>query len=157
MNDRNDTGSGSDADRAELVLRADGHVAMTVAELARALAFDPDGLGLLLRDDPRFVVLEREQALPGLGAWGVRERAAYALALRHLDQSPLVLLRDASGGDRAGVADMLRRTVVDLVDARDAPDLARAAEHARAALARVTRPVGEAPSTSYPPGPPLPG
>lgn len=144
-------------DRADLHLRAGGRVAMTLPELAGALAYDPARLGGLLRDDPRFLVLDRQHPLPGIDVWAVRERTAYAAALRHLDQPPLVMLRDAAAGHPAGVADMLHRTVVDLIDARDTTALARAAEEVRAALAMITPPAAAAPSTSRPPGPPPPG
>lgn len=150
------------ADRADLILRAGGRLAVPVPDLAAALAVDPTGLEHRLRHDPRFVVLDSQHPLPGQDAWTARERELYAAALQQIDQPPLVLLREAHPGPSPGVAALLHRTVLELVvapdapDAPDAPALASAAELARAALETVTPTAGIARSTTLPPGPPPP-
>jgi hypothetical protein len=156
---RNAAGADPIADRADLALRTGGRLAVPVPDLAAAMAVDPTGLEHRLRHDPRFVVLDRQRPLPGHDAWTARERELYAKALQQIDQPPLVLLRNARPAPSAGVAELLHRTVLELVDAHDAPDspaLASAAEHARAALETVTPTAGIARSTTLPPGLPPP-
>jgi hypothetical protein len=87
-------------DRAAAILRPGGPIAMTAADLARALdrPTDPAAVAALerhLAEDPRFLVLDRGAQLPGLDAWDARDRLAYATALRTVDlpRPPLVLLR----------------------------------------------------------------
>jgi hypothetical protein len=141
-------------DRAALRLRTDGRVAMAMPELAVAIGADVSELEHRLRRDPRFLVLDRACSLPGLDLWDTRHRRIYAAVLHDLDEPPLVVLRDPGASAPPGVADILRRTVLDLADAPHASSLASAAERSRAALEIVTPTAGTARSTTRPPGPP---
>jgi hypothetical protein len=159
-------------DRVAAILRSGGRIAMTTADLARALGpGDPTPtaarLERLLPEDDRFILLDAGATLPGLAAWAARDRAAYAAALRHVDlpRPPLVLLRDVVdlSGRRVGtpaataLTALLHHTVLDLATTRFAAAVAGAAEATRAALVRVTPPPERsARSTSLPPGPPRP-
>jgi hypothetical protein len=168
-------------DRAAAILRPGGPIAMTAADLARALdrPTDPAAVAALerhLAEDPRFLVLDRGAQLPGLDAWDARDRVAYATALRTVDlpRPPLVLLRPhldpepdtvpALAPEPApdpvlapSITSLLRHTILELAHTPAAPRLAMAAEATRSALLRVSPPpVGTAPSTTPPPGPPPP-
>lgn len=159
-------------DRVAAILRSGGRIAMTTADLARALrpgdtTATAASLERLLLEDDRFILLDAGATLPGLDAWGARDRAAYAAALRHVDlpRPPLVLLRDIADpcgqpvGAPAATAftALLHHTVLDLATTRSAAAIANAAEATRAALARVSPPPERsARSTSPPPGPPRP-
>jgi hypothetical protein len=168
-------------DRAAAILRPGGPIAMTAADLARALdrPTDPAAVAALerhLAEDPRFLVFDRGAQLPGLDAWDARDRLAYATALREVDlpRPPLVLLRPdldpgpdsipALAPDPApdpvlatSLTGLLRHTILELAHTPAAPRLAMAAEATRSALLRVSpTPVGTAPSTTPPPGPPPP-
>jgi hypothetical protein len=123
---------------------------------------DPDLLAQRLRADGRFAVVEASGALPGLDRWTPDQLASYDPAFRHLGlRSPqLVLLRSGAGDavPPAGLGDLLRATVVGLLELRAAPFLASAANEAGRALAVMNAPPdGTGPSTSPPPGPPPPG
>lgn len=145
-------------DQAVHSLRAGGHIAMTIAELGAALepvADDPAILERRLREDPRFVVLDRAVRLPGLDQWPADRRAAYAATFRTLDlaEPNLVLLASTDAAPLDGIARLLHTTVIRLVGTRAAPAAAAAAELARGVLAGVIPPGEAAPTTTLPPCP----
>jgi hypothetical protein len=123
-------------DQAAARLAAGGHVAVPVPDLAASLGpppVDPVSLEQKLRLDERFVVLGGDEALPGLDAWSVEERAAYDDALRRAGPAALVLMAPP-GIPGAVVGDLLRLTVAGLAGSPDATAIARAAEAVRIAL-----------------------
>lgn len=150
-------------DPVATLLRGDGRLAMTVAEIARQLpaAHRRPGTAFLerrLREDPRFIVLDTDRPFPWTEGWGDRARARYAPALRDVEVagSPLVLLNRATAA--ATVSGLLRHTLLDLVRGPDRPAVVATtaavdAERARAALALSRRRGAGGPSTSRPPGP----
>lgn len=150
-------------DHAARALRADGRIAMTMTELAATIRFRPGELAILerrLREDDRFVVLDRVNGLPGLEHWPADRRAAYDPAFRSIGLSaPHIVLLAAPAvppqGDR--LIRLLHGTVLALAGTRGAPAAAAAAERLRGPLASITpTPGAAAPTTTLPPGPPPP-
>jgi hypothetical protein len=155
-------------DRAAQFLAANGQITMGVADLACALGYapaDPSILAQRLRQDERFIVLDRG-ALPGLDRWRPEHRASYAAALGQADllRPCLVLLRPTgTAGDRdRALLELLHRSALDLAASHDATALTCAAQRTRDALTTlfpatdrgsIRRPGPAAPSTSPPPGP----
>ncbi len=149
-------------DQAEIALRAHGHIAMTLAQLAEALGAalsDPAGLQRRLRDDDRFVILGEDVALPGLDQWPDDLRLAYAAAFHGIDMldRQLVLLAAPAPQDCCDhLARLLHSTVIRLLGTHEAPATAAAAERVRHILAGITPSGAERPTTSFPPDPPPP-
>jgi hypothetical protein len=153
---------------AETLQRPD-RLAASVATLLAELDppdMDPDALERRLRRDPRFLLLDPQPALPGLEAWAPQQRSAYARVLSTLDgpAARLVILRAPAPGDGegaeppdGGLAPLLRRTLLTLLEREPAGSLTAAAQETLAALTamdRVSLSAGTTPSTTPPPGPP---